>query len=158
MEALGINLVSIIIYTVLFVALYLIMDKYFLKKIFSILEKRQHELDKGYEYSKTAEEKLQNVEKEVAALIQNAKAESKQIKTDALKEAESERKLILDKTKTEADGIIEKANKKFDEYKKDYESKVKSEISAQVVALVKEIVGSEKNIDKALIDKYISKL
>ena len=64
MEALGINLVSIIIYIILFALLYLLMNKFFLKKIFSALEKRQEDLDKGHVYTSKAEEKLKNIDLE----------------------------------------------------------------------------------------------
>ncbi|MBP9759201.1 ATP synthase F0 subunit B [Candidatus Dojkabacteria bacterium] len=158
MEALGINLVSIIIYIILFAVLYLLMNKFFLKKIFIALEKRQEDLDKGHEYTSKAEEKLKNIDIESRKIIEKSKEDAKTIKENILHESEIERKALLEKTKLEASLIIEKANKRFEEYKKDHDARVQQEIGEKAMQIVKELIGDEKQLDKALVDRYISKI
>ncbi|MCX8035314.1 MAG: ATP synthase F0 subunit B [Candidatus Dojkabacteria bacterium] len=102
MEALGLNLVQIISYTVIFILFYLI-SKRFLSNIFKIIEERQSTIREGLENAQKA--KLLKEE-----VISEAQKESQKI----LEQAYLEAKTIINNAKEKEQKIIAEAEKKYE--------------------------------------------
>ena len=64
MEALGINLANIIIYSVLFIVFYWLMNKFVFSALLEALNKRRQEIEKGLTLTKEMEEKMSKLEEE----------------------------------------------------------------------------------------------
>ena len=93
MDALGINLVNVFIYMVLFMLLYLILDKYLISKLVEMLEKRQKDVQEGTEMKKKAEIRLQETEVEATEKLKKLE-EDKSKEIDTLKTRRNLSKLL----------------------------------------------------------------
>lgn len=159
MEALGINVVSIIIYIALFAVVYFIINKFLLKSIVSTLEQRQKDIKQGLELKSSMEKKMEELTKEKQEIMAEARNEAKKVVNEALEAAKSERQGILAEAKQEAEQIVEKANQKFEVERKRLESELEDKVETATRKAVADVYDRNKlDIDKDLINKAIKEL
>ena len=159
MEALGINIVSIMIYILLFAVVYFIINKFLLKSIVSTLEQRQKDIKEGLELKNSMEVRMEELTKEKEKIMAEARNEAKKVVNEALEAAKSERKDIFAEAKQEAEQIVEKANQKFDVERERLESGLEARVEKATRKAVADVYERNKlEIDKDLINKAIKQL
>ncbi|MEI7579614.1 MAG: ATP synthase F0 subunit B [bacterium] len=159
MAALGINIVSIFIYSLLFLVVYLIINKFLSGPLLSILEKRRLAIDSGLQQAEAAAKERENISKEKEAILAAAKKEAQQAFTASKKDAEAEKAKYMEKAKKEADAIVFKANERLEVERKKLQDDYRVKLEAQAVAIAKEVYQIDKvSIDKKLIDQAINQL
>ncbi len=93
-----------------FFILFIILKKFAYKPILGILHKRRADIEKGIEFTKTAQADLENANETKEKTIKEAKNQALSIITEAETSANSSRAEILKEAKESRDSIVEKAD------------------------------------------------
>lgn len=139
--------------------LFLVLKHFLFKPVNKILDERKEKVEKTY---KEADDKLteaSRLETEYTEKLANAKAESAEIVKNATKRAQLRSDEIIAEAKTEASGLIVKANADIEKEKKRAVNQIKDEISDIALMVAEKVV--EKEISpkdhERLIENFISK-
>ena len=100
-----------------FFVLFFILRKFVYKPILTILRKRQHEIEKGIEFTKTAEDNLKNAGTIKEQTIKEAKEKALFIVTEAETAANVRKDEILSEAQVKRDSVIAEARVIIDEHK-----------------------------------------
>ncbi len=159
MEALGINLFNIIIYTILFAILMVVLKKYLTKPVTDMLDKREADIKFVHEQKEklhTAEVELETQKEKLEAEVISANKASRE---EVLKAAREEKAQILEEAHKEAAAIIASANKKLEQDRKTLEDQTETKVQNAVAKVLKEVYGQEKtSVDRTLIQKALNEL
>ena len=138
--------------------LFLVLKHFLFKPVNKILDERKEKVEKTY---KEADDKLteaSRLETEYTEKLANAKAESAEIVKNATKRAQLRSDEIIAEAKTEASGLIVKANADIEKEKKRDVNQIKDEISDIALMVAEKVV--EKEISpkdhERLIENFIS--
>lgn len=138
--------------------LFLVLKHFLFKPVNKILDERREKVEKTY---KEADDKLteaSRLETEYTEKLANAKAESAEIVKNATKRAQLRSDEIIAEAKTEASGLIVKANADIEKEKKRAVNQIKDEISDIALMVAEKVV--EKEISpkdhERLIENFIS--
>ena len=138
--------------------LFLVLKHFLFKPVNKILDERKEKVEKTY---KVADDKLteaSRLETEYTEKLANAKAESAEIVKNATKRAQLRSDEIIAEAKTEASGLIVKANADIEKEKKRAVNQIKDEISDIALMVAEKVV--EKEISpkdhERLIENFIS--
>jgi F-type H+-transporting ATPase subunit b len=138
MEALGINIVNLVINLVLFVLFFSILHKMVLKKLTAVLDQRKATIDAGVQNTQKSKEVLETAEIEFNEIRKKAQEESEVIIKEARKLSEIESKRILSEVEVEANLIREKSVALLDIHKQKLEVEFDTRVEQAVkVALEK---------------------
>jgi len=107
MEALGINITSIFIYSILFGVVYVILNKYLTGPLIDIIEKRKSDAAEGARIKKQIQNELDSIATVGDNKLNEAKLEAKSIK-DSVRESGKNiaAKLFLDNQKGQDFGLV----------------------------------------------------
>lgn len=159
MEALGINLINIIIYTVLFVVVYLVLKKYLLSKLMEMIEKRQKTVKDTIELKNNLQKEQEELESKQKEVIAETRAAAKEELAQMRKEAEADKLKLLQQAKTEAQEIIAKAEKRLAQEREKMTVEMNEKVELAVKKVVQQIYQQDKvEIDKKLIDLAVKDL
>ncbi|MBT4209749.1 MAG: F0F1 ATP synthase subunit B [Candidatus Komeilibacteria bacterium] len=131
-----------------------------LKPLTKTMQKRNDEISKGLSDAKSAEERLEQVEKEVKEKLIATKGDASAILEEAKKLSENTKQENLTKTKEEVAKLIEKAKEQIASEKDSMVNEIKGEVSGMVVTALEKILsqGISKDLDKKYIDKVLKDL
>ena len=131
-----------------------------LKPLTKTMQKRNDDISKGLSDAKSAEERLEQVEKEVKEQLIKTKGEAAGILEEAKKQSEKNKQDNLDKTKEEVAKLIAKAKEQIASEKDSMITEIKGEVSEMVVTALEKILsqGISKDLDKKYIDKVLKDL
>jgi len=159
MEALGINITSIFIYSILFGIVYKILNKYLTGPLIDIIEKRKNDAKEGVRIKKQIQDELDSIAKVGENKLNEARLEAKSIKDSVRESGKIYRQEIIEKAKKEASLIIEKANDRLDIERKKMQTEFADKLEQEARKMAKELYNMDKvNIDKKYIDSVISNL
>jgi F-type H+-transporting ATPase subunit b len=146
MEALGINIFSLVVYSILFFIVYLLLEKFLLPKLRENIEARRNLIEDTVEGNK-------KLEKDKAEFHEVLKAEQKKklIETskqaeEMLQSAEGEASEVVNKAKHKASNVLSDARQAGLTRQQKLEAKFDKEVKATAVEILKELKG--KNIDE----------
>lgn len=148
MEALGINIINLLINTALFFGFFFLIHKFVLSRIGEILEKRQKIIEEGVVNYNKSKQVLEKVSIEKKELLDHAKKEANEIIRDARKTAEEETRRILKEAEEEAKQIKHRANKAIEIQKDKLEKEFNARLEKETKIALKNIL---KDSDKTLI-------
>lgn len=159
MDALGINIFNIVVYTVLFVILYVVLKKYLAKPVMDMLEKRAAAVAKVQADREEIAAKMDDLEKTKAKLTEKMQQELKEEREKSLADAKAEKQKIVSAAKKEAEIIVAKANQKLEQERKQQEEQLAEKIEQATLIVLKEVYNTDKtSIDKKLIQKALQEL
>ncbi|HQG58004.1 MAG TPA: ATP synthase F0 subunit B [Candidatus Dojkabacteria bacterium] len=150
---LGINLVNIVIYIVLFTVLYLALAKFLFPALDNAMKKRQEVIDKSLEDAKKAEDALLQVD----VKIKQTEVEAKELVNSAHKVGKDEASQIIEEAKLEAQSIVDRAKQKADQYMLDAQNQIDKIVEARVREVLKNS-WTDKSVNNDEIAKAIAKL
>ncbi|MEK7595101.1 MAG: hypothetical protein AAB443_00715 [Patescibacteria group bacterium] len=155
MEELGINLVNIAIYSMLFFVMWLAIHKLLIVKLMKVVGEREESLKKGEQMYIQADSALTLGQKKQEDLLENAKKEALMIVELARKEGDKEKGIILSDAKKKAKEIIFEAEDvrraKIEEEKKDFEKLLEERVNEKIESMARQgliDVNLEKVVDK----------
>jgi F0F1-type ATP synthase membrane subunit b/b' len=158
--SLGIQLKPIIIYTILFIIVFIVVNKVLLSRLFDIIEKRQKEIDEGVKLKGSYENKMGEIEIEKAKVNDNVKQEIAKSEKELRSQIFEEQDKIIERAKQEAEDILEsaKAQNKLEKAKleKEFDGRVNKRAIELTLNILKEynLKPDEKNINKILGEKF----
>ncbi|MBT4516758.1 F0F1 ATP synthase subunit B [bacterium] len=160
LELFGIDWKLLIAQLVNFLIVVAVLWFFALKPLTKTMQKRNDEISKGLSDAKAAEERLEQVEKEVKEKLIVTKGDAAAILEEAKKLSENAKQANLVKTKEEVAKLIEKAKEQIASEKDGMITEIKSEVSAMVVTALEKILstGISKDLDKKYIDKVLKDL
>lgn len=160
MEAFGINLVSITIYTILFVILYFVLNKFLIKKLIQIMEERQEQIDRGLKLTTKVEERLDEIEKDYQERMNEASTKVKGILEEAKVQSSKLRNEEMKKAQEEAANLVEKTKKQLELEKEKIRAEVKGDVSELVADAIKSVMKTElgDDVKKKIASDVIDKL
>lgn len=138
--------------------LFLIFKHFLFAPVNKIIDERKAQVSKTYEDANSALEKAKNMESEYTERLAKAKEESAELVKTASKKAQLRSEEIISGAKTEAAGIISKANADIERERKRAMGSIKDEISDIAVNIAGKIIGKEVSSDEEqdrLIDEFI---
>lgn len=125
-----------------FLILLWVLKRYAYKPILEMLRKRRLEIEKGLEFTESAKEKLQHIEKEREEILKQTRVEAMQIVAVAEDAAKKRKQDILDEANIKVEGVITDARRLIEEEK----SKTNEEVYRNAGDLVK--LGIERVLGK----------
>ncbi|MEK9196326.1 MAG: F0F1 ATP synthase subunit B [Patescibacteria group bacterium] len=152
--ALGIDPKAFVIQFLTFLIVFYVLKRYVFAKVVDILDKRQQTLEQGIKSAQDMTTQKEKLEKEVAKLKTEARAQA----DDILRETRAQSEDILSKAELSAtaktDKMIDDAKKKIVEESERSRRNLKSEIVSLVVDTTEKLIGKKVNSseDKAIID------
>jgi F-type H+-transporting ATPase subunit b len=152
-EFFSIDLTSIIGTLINTLLLFLVLKHFLFDKINAVLESRKNEVAQTYEDADTALKNAKELETEYTEKLKGAKEESAEIIRSATQKAQTRSDEIIGEAKTEAHGIIVKANSDIEKEKKRAVNQIKDEISDIAVSIAEKVVSKE--IDPKTHEKLI---
>lgn len=160
MEGLGINLGYLIVQIGAFVILILLMKGFAYGPITRMLEQRQARIAKGLEDARQAAIARENADAEAKKVLDEARAEAAQIRSEAAVQAEETAEGIVAKANADAKKILAEAQQDAEEERNRILADLRSQVAAIAIAAANKLVGEaldEKRQHK-IIGEFFSKV
>lgn len=160
MDALGINLGYLLMQIVLFVILLAVMWGYAYNPIIRTLEERKARIAKGLEDSRQAAIARDNADAEAKKIMDAARAEAAQIRSDAAVQAEESAQGIIDEANKEAKSIVENAREDAEEERNRILSELRGQVASIAIAAANKLVGEalDEKRQHDLIAEFFAKV
>lgn len=125
-----------------FLIVLVVLKKFMYKPVLDMLKKRENEIKKGLKDSEESQKLLVDAEEKEKKILQNARNEADQMIAAAKKEADDLKNDTLEKTRLEAEKILEQARSTIAQETKIAEDNLTKKIGQIAVALLeKSLVG-----------------
>lgn len=147
MEALGINGSFLLVQIVNLIIVYVVVSKWIVGPIISMLEKRRETIAQGIEDARVASDARANAEKEAEKIVAEAQAKASQVVREATERATSAAADVKAAAAAEASKAREKALAGVEEER----SRILGDLRGQVAAL--SIAATQKLVGEALDEK-----
>ena len=147
MEALGINGSFLLVQIVNLIIVYVVVSKWIVGPIISMLEKRRETIAQGIEDARVAADARANAEKEAEKIVAEAQAKASQVVREATERAEVVGRDVKAAAEAEAGKAREKALAGVEEER----SRILGDLRGQVAAL--SIAATQKLVGEALDEK-----
>lgn len=147
MEALGINGSFLLVQIVNLIIVYVVVSKWIVGPIISMLEKRRETIAQGIEDARVASDARANAEKEAEKIVAEAQAKASQVVREATERATAVAADVKAAAATEASKAREKALAGVEEER----SRILGDLRGQVAAL--SIAATQKLVGEALDEK-----
>ncbi|MCD4760676.1 F0F1 ATP synthase subunit B [bacterium] len=160
LELFGVDWKLMLAQLVNFVIVVVILWWFALKPLTKTMQSRSDEIKKGLSDAEAAGQRLEKVEEDVKAKLNEAKSEAIKILDQAKKQADESKIANIEKTKQEVEILIKKAKEQLASEKDSMITEVKGEVANMVVTALEKILseGLNKDIDKKYIDKALKDL
>lgn len=138
----------------------LIIKKFFLNKIFAVLDQRRQAADKEITDAEQAKQEAMDIKKTYEANMLQANAKANEILTSAQKTAAERSEKIIGEAQQAAAQIKSKASADIAQEKKKAINDAKNEISGLALAIAGKVVEKElaEGDQAGLIDRFIDEL
>lgn len=145
----GINGYTLLAQTVNFLVVLLVLWKFAYKPVLKMLRDRTHAIEKGLKDAEKAKEVLENAESAKTDVLSKAQKEANTLLTQARKEAEESKNIMVQDTKAQIDAMQESAKQELQKAKESLISDAKNDIAELVITatekILKEKVTDERN-------------
>ena len=158
MEALGINGSFLLVQIVNLIIVYVVVSKWIVSPITSMLEKRRETIASGLEDARVAAEARANAEKEAQKIIAEAQAKASQVVREATERAESVGREVKAAAEAEAGKAREKALAVVEEERNRILGDLRGQVAALSISATQKLVGDalDDKRQRALIGEFFS--
>ena len=156
----GVNRKLMLAQIVNFAIVFFVLWRFAIKPLLKTMAERNQEITKGLDDAKLAADRLEAVEKDVKAKLQEAKKESVVILDKANKQAEANHQESLTKAKLEVEQVVSKAKQHIEQEKEKMFVEAKQEFANLLqISLTKVLSKSiSQDIDKKYIHQTLAEL
>lgn len=160
MAALGIDLLTIIVYVINFGLVLFVLQRFAFKPVAAMLEKRRHEINQGLsaasEAQKQADAQRAEFEKELSRAREASQAEARKI----AEATEKMRQDILVAAQKEADEIKARAREEAEQERQRVASDLQKQAAELAMQMTRKIVGDgiDPGTQRKLVDQFLAKL
>lgn len=141
--SLGLDVKAFIFQLIAFIIVLWVLNKFAVKKILVVMDKRQAALDKGLKDAEDAKKELQNANAKSDKILNDARLQADNILTDAQSESMQIVKNAEEKASVKAERIIKEAGEQLDQDVQKAREALRQE-TAQLVTRVAEVVLQDK--------------
>lgn len=154
----SINFFNILATVINILVLYLIMQKFLMKPLMNVIQKREDMINSQFKNAANAESEALDLKAKYEDSLKNAQEESISILDKARTNAQAEYDRIVREADCEADRILMKAHKDMEQEREQALKDVKTEIGELVALAVDKVAGTKASAesDRELIDKFLS--
>lgn len=158
MEALGINGSFLLVQIVNLIIVYVVVSKWIVGPIISMLEKRRETIAQGIEDARVASDARANAEKEAEKIIAEAQAKASQVVREATGRAETAAADVKSAATAEAGKAREKALAGVEEERGRILSDLRGQVAALSIAATQKLVGEalDEKRQRVLIDEFFT--
>ena len=140
LQALGINLPSLVLHTINFVVLLALLTRFLYKPVMRVLDDRAARIKESMERAEAIKTQFIQAEADVRASLDKARKEGQAIVDQATRIAEQMRAQARQEAQTEADKIVAKAREQLDLERKQVVSELRREMADLVVAAAGKVI------------------
>ena len=143
-----------------FIVTFLILKKLLFKPVKKMIDDRQQEIDDLYADASAAKKQAQELQNQYSARLADAGQEASQLIQEASRTAQIRGDEILRSAKTDAQAILDKAQRDIALEKKKAMNDMKDDISGVALSIAEKVVEKEINEEdqQKLIASFIDKL
>src|SRR5512147_2073167 len=158
MEALGINLGSLIIQIFAFIIVMLTLNAWVYKPMLDMMESRKQKIAQGLEDARVAAEARANAEKEAAKIVAEAQAEAGKVVREATERAASAGKDVKAAAEAEAAKAREAAMADAEMERNRILGDLRGQVASLAIAAANKLVGEalDEKKQRALLDEFFS--
>jgi F-type H+-transporting ATPase subunit b len=158
LEALGINGSFLLVQIVNLIIVYVVVSKWIVAPIISMLEKRRETIANGLEDARVAAEARANAEKEAQKIIAEAQSKASQVVREATERAESAGRDVKAAAEAEAARARDKAVAEVEEDRNRILGDLRGQVAALSIAATQKLVGDvlDEKRQHSLINEFFS--
>jgi len=158
MEALGLNLVSIVIHTINFLILLYLLQRFLYKPVVSMLDQRARTIRESVEAAELARQESARADQERAEALREARQQAEKIVTMALQEAEKVRTEARQTAQEEAQRIITRAQEEATAERQQVMQEIRSEVADLALLAASRVIGRslDDQTHRALVADFMS--
>ena len=125
-----------------------------------ILQQREERVQAGLRAAEEAERRLAEVQTEVQRLLDESRAQAREVLTRAHQEATADADTVRSRSRQEADGIVSRARADIDVERDRAIQELRAQVSALVVAASGKLIGRtiDESTHKRLIEESLSEV
>ncbi|MDD5200028.1 MAG: F0F1 ATP synthase subunit B [Terrimicrobiaceae bacterium] len=141
MSQFGVSWPKLLAQIIIFVTLYLTLQKFAFGPIIKVLEERRRRIEEGQANAEKIKQQLAEAEKHYEEIIQKANAEGQHLIDEARKSGEALTQKQAQEAIRQAEGIIAKARADIEIERNRVESEVRGQMVSLVVATTAKVTG-----------------
>ena len=156
----GIDWKLLLAQAVNFLILLFILKRYAYKPVLEMLNKRRREIEKGLEFTRSAEEKLKHISIEREEKLQEAREEALMIISTAEESSKKRKDKILNETNKKVETIVADARRLIEEKQKKSGEEILREAEGLVRLGIARVLGKKpaEERDRELIQEALNEL
>ncbi|MGH2505569.1 MAG: F0F1 ATP synthase subunit B [Ktedonobacterales bacterium] len=158
MDALGINIGSLIAQLVAFIILLLVLQRFAYPVLTKTLDERQAKIREWVENAEKASQSLRDAEKRVEALMNDARAESQRVLTTATQAAERLKADIEQQAQQRGREIEQQASKRIEQQISQAKAELRAHVADLSIAAAERVIGQslDSATNRRLVDEFVS--
>jgi F-type H+-transporting ATPase subunit b len=158
MDALGINIGSLIAQLVAFIILLLVLQRFAYPVLTKTLDERQAKIREGVENAEKASQSLKDAEKRVEALMNDARAESQRVLATATQAAERLKADIEQQAQQRGREIEQQASKRIEQQISQAKAELRAHVADLSIAAAERVIGQslDSATNRRLVDEFVS--
>ncbi|HEY8325913.1 MAG: F0F1 ATP synthase subunit B [Ktedonobacterales bacterium] len=158
MDALGINIGSLIAQLVAFIILLLVLQRFAYPVLTKTLDERQAKIREGVENAEKASQSLRDAEKRVEALMNDARAESQRVLATATQAAERLKADIEQQAQQRGREIEQQASKRIEQQISQAKAELRAHVADLSIAAAERVIGQslDSATNRRLVDEFVS--
>lgn len=158
MDALGINIGSLIAQLVAFIILLLVLQRWAFPILTKTLDERQARIREGVENAEKASQSLKDAEKRVEALMNDARAESQRVIASATQAAERLKADIEQQAQQRGREIEQQASKRIEQQIAQAKAELRAHVADLSIAAAERVIGQslDSATNRRLVDEFVS--
>ena len=158
LSSLGINAKLLIAQIINFLILLFVLYKFAYGPVLKMLDERTKKIEKGMKDAEASGKKLEEIAGREAGILDEAKAQAKEIVKRSEDAAVLQAENIVIAAKEQTEKMIETATRQIEQEKAKILSEAKSEIASLVMAATEKIIDEklDSNKDRELIEKSLN--
>jgi F-type H+-transporting ATPase subunit b len=156
LQALGINLPSLLWHTFNFLLLVGLLTKFLYRPVVRMLDERSTRIKESMERAESIKEELARTSEETRAQLLVARKEGQAIVDQASQMAERLKVQARDDAQAEADKIVVKARAQLDQERQQVVAELRREMADMVVAAAGRVIGQslDTNAQRRLVEEF----
>jgi F-type H+-transporting ATPase subunit b len=158
MEQLGLSLWNFLAQIVVFLVVVFILAKWALPLVTKFLDERANVIQRGLEDAETAKRQLNEAEKRVAEMIEQARLDGQQALSRATQAGEHLRAEVEQQARQRADDILSQAQKNIEQQIAQAKSELSRQVSDLAILAAEQVIGHSMNTDdnRKLVQDFVA--
>lgn len=158
MGGLGINIWNLVAQVVAFLILLWVLQRYAFPPLMKTLDARQARIQQGMKDAADAQQKLQDAERRVQDLLNDARAESQRAIAQATQAAERLKADIEVQAQTRAREIEQQSLKRIEQQIAQAKAELRQHVADLSIAAAERVIGQsmDTNTNRRLVEEFVS--